>query len=77
MLTPDIERQGCLSSAAQWRQQASHVREHAEREYLWPEQSKALLLEADACDRQADWRFAGADDYALGQTGTGLEALVR
>ncbi|MDT8278725.1 hypothetical protein RQ734_21955 [Roseomonas mucosa] len=77
MLTAAMERQSCLSSAEQWRRQAFHVREHAGRAYLRPEQREALLLEAEACDRQADWWLAGADDYAPGITGAGLEALVR
>ena len=48
MLTAEMERQSCLSSAEQWRRQAEQVREHAGRSYLQPRQREALLAEADA-----------------------------
>jgi hypothetical protein len=75
MLTADIARQSCLASAKQWRGQAVHIREHAVRDYLRPEQREALLTEAQACDRQANWWLEGADDYLLGGAAAGLEAL--
>lgn len=77
MLTAAMERQSCLSSAEQWRRQAFHVREHAGRAYLRPEQREALLLEAEACDRQADWWVAGADDYGPGSPSTGIDGLLQ
>ena len=64
MLTTKMERQSCLANADRWRRQAQHVREHARRTYLRPQQREALLAEAEACDRQADWWHVGADDYA-------------
>ena len=77
MLTDTLERQSCLSSAEQWRRQAGHLREHAQRGYLRPEQREALLAEAEACDRQADWWVAGAEDYSAGSPGSGLEGLLQ
>ena len=77
MLTAEMERQSCLSSAEQWRRQAEQVREHAGRSYLQPRQREALLAEADACDRQADWWVDGADDYVPAAATAGLAALLR
>ena len=77
MLTAALERQSCLSSAEQWRRQAGHLRDHAQRGYLRPEQREALLAEAEACDRQADWWVAGADDYGPGSPSTRFEGLLQ
>jgi len=76
MLTAEMERQSCLSSAEQWRRQAKQIREHAGRSYLQSRQRDALLAEADACDRQADWWLAGADDYPPVAMTAGLSALL-
>lgn len=76
MLTAEMERQSCLASADRWRRQAEQVREHAGRSYLQPGQRRALLAEAEACDRQADWWVAGADDYAPATATAGLAALL-
>ena len=75
-MTAEIERQSCLASAERWRRQAEHVREHAGRSYLQPRQRKALLAEAQACDRQADWWVAGADDYVPVVKVTDLAAML-
>lgn len=77
MLTAEMERQSCLASAERWRLQAEHAREHAGRSYLRPGQRKALLTEAEACDRQADWWVAGADDYVPIAAMAGLAALLQ
>ena len=77
MLTAEMERQSCLASAEQWRRQAEQVREHAGRSYLQPWQRDALLTEADACDRQADWWVASADDYVPAADTAGLAALLQ
>ena len=77
MLTAEMERQSCLASADRWRRQAEQVREHAERSYLLPRQREALLAEAEACDRQADWWVAGADDYLSAPAAAGLAALLQ
>ncbi len=52
----------CLESADAWRQNAGYVRERAARSQLNPQTRAALLREADASDRQADWWEAGAED---------------
>ena len=77
MLTAEMERQSCLASAGQWRRQAEQVREHAGRSYLLPERRDALLAEAAACDRQADWWVAGADDYVPAVATARLVVLLR
>ena len=46
------------------RRQAGYTREHAQLRHLRPEQREMLLREAEACDRQANWWLAGAEDYA-------------
>jgi hypothetical protein len=63
MLTAEMQRQSCLASVERWRHAAEHVREHARRRYLSPQQRETLLAEAEACDRQAAWWLAGADEY--------------
>ena len=45
----------CLASARSWRQEAAHLRDHAERPHLNQAQRNALLRQADAAERQADW----------------------
>jgi len=77
MLIAEMERQSCLASAEQWRRQAEQIREHAGRSYLQPRQRDTLLAEADACDRQADWWVAGADDYVPAAATACLIALLR
>lgn len=77
MLTAEMERRSCLASAERWRRQAGHAREHAGRSYLQPPQRKALLAEAEACDRQADWWVAGADDYPPIAGTASLAALLQ
>ncbi len=44
-----------LASVRSWRQEASHLREHAERPALTTVQREAFLRQADAAERQADW----------------------
>ena len=59
MTTSDIA--SCLASAASWHKHAANLREHARAaQHLTPAQSKALLREAAAADRQADWWQAAA-----------------
>ena len=77
MLTTEMERQSCLASAERWRRQAEHAREHAGRSYLQPRQRKALLAEAETCDRQADWWVAGADDDVPIAPTASLAALLQ
>lgn len=50
----------CLESANAWRQNAGYVRDHAARPQLDPQARAALLREAEASDRQADWWEAEA-----------------
>ena len=76
MLTTEMKRRSCLASADRWRRQAEQVRDHAGRSYLRPQQREALLAEADACDRQADWWLAGADNYAPTGSTAELAALL-
>lgn len=45
----------CLESAEAWRQNARYVRQHAARPHLNPQARAALLREAEASDRQAEW----------------------
>lgn len=52
----------CLESADAWRQNARYVRERAARPQLDPRARAALLREADASDRQAEWWEAEAED---------------
>ncbi|GAV35981.1 hypothetical protein ROTAS13_03664 [Roseomonas sp. TAS13] len=75
MLTAEMARQSCLASAARWRGQAEQVREHAERSDLLPRQREALLAEAEACGRQADWWVQGADDHLPAAAPAGLATL--
>ena len=77
MLTAEMERRSCLTSFDRWRRQAEHVSEHAGRSYLLPRQREALLAEAEACDRQADWWVAGADEYLPAAATAGLAALLQ
>ena len=52
----------CMESADAWRQNARYVRERAARPQLNPQTRAALLREADASDRQAEWWKAEAED---------------
>ncbi len=52
----------CLESAEAWRQNARYVRQHAARPHLDPQAGTALLREAEASDRQADWWVNEAED---------------
>ena len=52
----------CLESADAWRQNARYVRGRAARPQLDPQVRAALLREADASDRQAEWWEAEAED---------------
>ena len=45
----------CLASARSWRKEAEHLRDNAEAAYLTAGQRAALLREAEAAERQADW----------------------
>jgi len=45
----------CLASEASWRRAARNLRDHATASRLRDEQRAALLREATAADRQADW----------------------
>ncbi len=45
----------CLASVRSWRQEATHLREHAERPALTIAQRDTFLRQADAAERQADW----------------------
>ena len=77
MLTAEMERQSCMASAERWRRQAEYAREHAGRSHLQPRQRKALLAEAEACNRQADWWVTGADDDVPIAATTSLVALLQ
>ena len=76
MLTAEMQRQSCVASAERWPRQAEHVREQAGRSDLQPRHREALLAEAEACDRQADWWVAGAQDYVPITAMAGLAALL-
>lgn len=52
----------CQESADAWRQNARYVRQHADRPHLIPKVRDALLREAEASDRQADWWLAEAEN---------------
>ncbi|MEO8716531.1 MAG: hypothetical protein ABI369_16115 [Acetobacteraceae bacterium] len=54
-LDPSEAARSSLDSSRRWRLQAAHVREHVDAKHLTPGQRIALLREAAACDRQADW----------------------
>jgi len=58
-----------LDSANDWRRNARHVRELADRPHLDPQARAALLREAGACEKQADIWQAQAED-------AGAEALM-
>ncbi len=45
----------CLASARSWRQEAAHLRDHADRPYLTSSQRAVFLRQAEAAERQADW----------------------
>ena len=49
----------CLASARSWRQEAACLRDHADRPYLTSMQRAALLRQAEAAERQADWWLEG------------------
>lgn len=61
-------KQACLERAREWRLQAGHVRGHAAQLHLAPDVRAGLLHSADACDAQAAWWEAGAQDYELALT---------
>ena len=46
---------GVAESVRQWRADAEHIRNLPAQRHLQAEQRAALLREADAADRQADW----------------------
>jgi len=50
----------CLASNAAWRREAAALRDHAALSHLSPAARQALLREAEAADRQADWWLTGA-----------------
>ena len=50
----------CLSSARSWRQEAAHLRDHADRPHLTLSQRAVFLRQAEAAERQADWWLEGA-----------------
>jgi hypothetical protein len=77
MSTVEMERRSCLASAERWRRQAEHIRTHAARSYLKPDQRGALLTEAEACDRQADWWLDGADAYPATAAAIELEMTLQ
>ena len=52
----------CLESAEAWRQNARYVRQHAARPHLDPQARTALLREAEASDRQAEWWVNEAEE---------------
>ncbi len=52
----------CLESAEAWRQNAGYVRRHAARPHLDPQARTALLREAEASDRQAEWWVNEAEE---------------
>jgi len=56
---PEAARQ-CLASNAAWRREAAALRDHAALSHLGPDAHQALLREAEAADRQADWWLTGA-----------------
>ena len=49
----------CLASARSWRQEAAHLRDLADRPHLTPAQRTAVLRQAEAAERQADWWLEG------------------
>ena len=59
MQTRHAARQ-CLASNAAWRREAAALRDHATLPHLSPAAREALLREAEAADRQADWWLTGA-----------------
>jgi hypothetical protein len=71
-----LEAQSCINSAAQWRRQATYVREHANRPNLSQRQRETLLREAETCDRQADWWLQGAEEYEPVGVLASLESIL-
>ena len=69
-----------LPETHHWGWQLTHEG-RAQREKLRagsrPRQLAELLAEAEACDRQADWWVAGADDYGPGSPSTRFEGLLQ
>jgi len=59
MQTQEAARQ-CLASNTAWRREAAALRDHAALSHLSPDPRQALLREAEAADRQADWWLTGA-----------------
>lgn len=60
----EVQRASCLESAARWRAQAGHVRDHAECLERRGQPGDAacaarLRREAEACERQAAWWLEG------------------
>ncbi len=58
----DAPSRSCVASAAAWRQQAGHLRQHAAMPNLSVSAAQILLREAGAADRQAEWWLSGAGD---------------
>ena len=55
----DAPTRSCVASAAAWRQQAEHLRDHARTPSLSPAAAQMLLREAAAADRQAEGWLSG------------------
>ncbi len=53
----------CLERAEAWRQNACYVRQHAALPHLNPQAKAALLREAEASDRQAEWWVNGTEEH--------------
>jgi len=66
MAQPEDDRaravRSCLDSADDRRRNARHIREHAARPNLDPQTRAEMLRAASACDQQANWWEAGAED---------------
>ena len=60
MSDPAFARRSCLASNAAWRRLAMNLRCHATQAHLAADVREALLHEAKAADRQADWWLEGA-----------------
>ena len=50
-----VVEMSCLASARSWRQEAAHLRDHAERPHLTSSQRAVFLRQAEAAEQQADW----------------------
>ena len=51
----------CLESVRDWRLEAAHLREHAERPTLMSVQRNTFLRQADAAERHAEWWLQGVE----------------